>query len=192
MKQQADPRELASALADGELQGEEFVLALRTLEADEEVRAQWHAYHLVGDVLRAGAGAAIGAHDAAFTARLRQHLGAPDGRVQAVQADPARFDRSANDPVWRWKLVAGLSSLTVVALLAWQLVVDRGAADAAVQLAGQTPAAAVLKAEAGVPVMIRDPRLDQLLAAHQQLGGTSALQMPAGFLRNATFERPAR
>jgi sigma-E factor negative regulatory protein RseA len=34
--------------------------------------------------------------------------------------------------------------------------------------------------------------LDQLLAAHQQFGGTSALQMPAGFVRNATFERPAR
>ena len=37
-------------------------------------------------------------------------------------------------------------------------------------------------------VMIRDPRLDELLAAHRQLGNnTSALQMPAGFLRNATF-----
>ncbi len=36
--------------------------------------------------------------------------------------------------------------------------------------------------------MIRDPRLDELLAAHRQLGNsTSALQMPAGFLRNATF-----
>ncbi len=41
-------------------------------------------------------------------------------------------------------------------------------------------------------VMIRDPRLDELMAAHKQFGGTSALQMPAGFLRNATFEVPAR
>ena len=41
-------------------------------------------------------------------------------------------------------------------------------------------------------VMIRDPRLDELLAAHRQTGGTTALQMPAGFLRNATFEAPAR
>jgi sigma-E factor negative regulatory protein RseA len=40
--------------------------------------------------------------------------------------------------------------------------------------------------------MIRDPRLDELLAAHRQLGGASALQAPAGFLRNATFEAPAR
>ena len=33
---------------------------------------------------------------------------------------------------------------------------------------------------------------DELLAAHKQLGGNSALQMPAGFLRNATFEGNAR
>ena len=39
--------------------------------------------------------------------------------------------------------------------------------------------------------MIRDPRLDELLAA-QQFGKTTALQMPAGFLRNATFEAPKR
>jgi sigma-E factor negative regulatory protein RseA len=39
-------------------------------------------------------------------------------------------------------------------------------------------------------VMLRDPRLDQLLEAHQQAGGAS--QMPSGFLRNATFDRPSR
>jgi sigma-E factor negative regulatory protein RseA len=44
----------------------------------------------------------------------------------------------------------------------------------------------------GPQIMIRDPRLDELLAAHKQFGSTSALQMPAGFLRNATFEAPAR
>jgi sigma-E factor negative regulatory protein RseA len=40
--------------------------------------------------------------------------------------------------------------------------------------------------------MMRDPRLDALLAAHKQFGATSALQTPAGFLRNATFEGAAR
>ena len=44
----------------------------------------------------------------------------------------------------------------------------------------------------GAPqVMLRDARLDELLAAHQQAGGAS--QMPSGFLRNATFEEgPSR
>jgi sigma-E factor negative regulatory protein RseA len=41
-------------------------------------------------------------------------------------------------------------------------------------------------------VMLRDPELDALMAAHQQMGGHSAWQMPSGFLRNATYERPVR
>ena len=36
--------------------------------------------------------------------------------------------------------------------------------------------------------MVRDARMMELLAEHKQFGGTSALQMPSGFLRNATFE----
>lgn len=77
-----------------------------------------------------------------------------------------------------------------------------------VQVAIESPAPAILARPApasvttttqpvtlasGEPqVMIRDRRLDELLAAHKQFGGTSALQMPAGFLRNATFEGPSR
>ena len=37
-----------------------------------------------------------------------------------------------------------------------------------------------------------DPRLDELLAAHRPYGNTTALQMPAVFLRNATCEAPRR
>jgi sigma-E factor negative regulatory protein RseA len=36
--------------------------------------------------------------------------------------------------------------------------------------------------------LIRDARLEQLLAEHRQFGGMSALQMPAGFLRDATHD----
>ena len=39
----------------------------------------------------------------------------------------------------------------------------------------------------GEPVMLRDPRLDELVAAHRHYHGANNLQMPAGFLRNATF-----
>lgn len=195
-RQPADQaHELASALADGELRGAELIHALAALQSGAEAQACWHSYHLVGDVMRAGAGAAIGAHDAAFMARLRERLQFearhPLGEAQASRVVP---QPSANDSVWRWKLVAGLSSLSVVAVLAWQLAVP---SPKAVQLASPGAMSAqqqalVAQAGAEAPVMIRDPRLDQLIAAHQQLGGTSALQMPAGFLRNATFERPAR
>jgi len=41
-------------------------------------------------------------------------------------------------------------------------------------------------------VMLRDPRLDELVAAHRQSRGAAALQMPARFLRNANLEEPQR
>ncbi len=40
--------------------------------------------------------------------------------------------------------------------------------------------------------LVRDARLDQYLSAHKQFGGSSALGVPAGFLRSATYEGPSR
>ncbi|MBI3533608.1 MAG: hypothetical protein HY068_14270 [Burkholderiales bacterium] len=87
--------------------------------------------------------------------------------------------------------MAGLASLTTVMVVGWHVTSNDGTAVEAPQLAQRDVPAQPVAVEA-TPAMIRDPRLDQLLAAHQQFGGTSALQMPAGFVRNATFERPAR
>jgi len=199
-------RELVSALADGQLRGEEFARALALTEHSEDARAQWHAYHLVGDVLRSDELAASSARDVAFAARLRQRLQqeasmerpaiamkfvASGAGVSRSEGQNRTEHPSANDASMRWKLVAGLASLATVMVVGWHLTSNDGTADGASQLA--QVAVPVQPAAAGAtPAMIRDPRLDQLLAAHQQFGGTSALQMPAGFVRNATFERPAR
>jgi len=195
MQHAEQAHELASALADGELQGAEFTQALLALESNPEAQSRWHSYHLVGDVLRAGAGAAVGAHDAEFVTRLRLRLHQEESHPKPVSRfSPGVVLSSANDSVWRWKLVAGLSSLAVVVVLGWQLVVPSPQA-LQMAVAGPTPVqpqTSVAPTGAEPNVMIRDPRLDQLITAHQQLGGTSALQMPAGFLRNATFERPSR
>lgn len=195
----ADARELASALADGELQGDELARALDVLRADEEAQMCWHTYHLVGDVMRSGASAALRPHDPDFLAALHQRLQdeAATPRSTEVRLTRQLPRHSANDSVWRWKLVAGLCSLAAVAMLGWQFAAALRDEGAGVQLARSAPpvsaaAQTTQLASAEVPVMIRDPQLDQLIAAHQQQGGTSALQMPAGFLRNATFERPAR
>jgi sigma-E factor negative regulatory protein RseA len=40
--------------------------------------------------------------------------------------------------------------------------------------------------------VIRDTQLEALMAEHRQHGGMSALQMPAGFLRNATYDATGR
>lgn len=212
MNQTNTVQEQVSALADGHLRGGEFADVVGRLGVDPELRATWQTYHLVGDVLRSGGHAAC-SDTSAFLARFQSRLAAeplPALLPVAVGPQPTRQRiEAANEPVFRWKLVAGAASLAAAAAIGWNWV---GAADtraAGAQLALQQAAPAVVAvAEAPKPaapslassrvmigngdpqVMLRDPRLDQLLEAHQQAGGAS--QMPSGFLRNATFDRPSR
>lgn len=177
-----------------------------------EGEATWHLYHLVGDVLRSSDLAKPAAPD--FMARLRVELakealplssnvGMPMGQHEVQAVAPPMKD-SANASIFRWKMVAGVASMAAVAAIGWTslgaLQGTGGPGAGAPQLAVSgdpstsavgTPVMAVAESD-GQQVMLRDPRLDELLAAHKQFGSTSALQMPAGFLRNATFEAPSR
>lgn len=182
-------QELISALADGQLSAEELVQALDWLECNEEAQANWHAYHLVGDVLRSGQLAALGANDSAFVARLRPRLqDEPGYRQPGSTGGFEPREESANDANLRWKLVAGLATVTAVAALSWELVSAWVAPMTGPQLARME----VRPSQEQAQVMIRDPLLDRFLAAHQQSGGISALQTPAVFLRNATYDRSER
>ncbi len=247
----APPGELVSALADGELRGDEIDAALQLALSEVEAplagspaAARWHDYHLIGEVLRSGAGACrpadgamqarrgAGSPDAVFLARLRADRlasmalsSAPSAASEpfAPLASPAAGQArppAANDPVFRWKLVAGFASVVAVVAvgtLTWSLAVRPAPTLPSAQMAAApvpvvAPAAAPAVAPTGTPkvaptgapaasvppavvaagVMLRDPQLDAFLQAHRDAGGPSALQMPAGFLRNATFEGPAR
>ena len=221
MNQTMTVREQVSALADGHLQGEAFAATIEAVCTEGDSRAAWHTYHVVGDVLRSGSHSAC-SDSSAFLARFQQRLAAePVVAMPALQpvAAPAavqvqRRADAANEPVFRWKLVAGAASMVAVAAISWTLIGNGTASSqAGAQIAAQQQPAvnSVLAAAAvnnqqpasttltptrvmvgnGNPqVMLRDPRLDQLLEAHQQAGGAS--QMPSGFLRNATFEGPTR
>lgn len=224
MNQTMTVREQVSALADGHLQGEAFAQAIDAVCAEGESRATWHAYHVVGDVLRSGSHSPC-SDTSAFLARFQQRLAAEPVMVTPVSEPVAvpvavpvqRRAEAANEPVFRWKLVAGAASLMAVAAISWTLVgngsaVQQGGAQLASVQQQQQPAVNSVLAAAAVngpqaasntltptrvivgngnpQVMLRDPRLDQLLEAHQQAGGAS--QMPSGFLRNATFEGPTR
>ena len=203
MREAENNRELLSALADGQLRGHEFARTVQWLGETEDARSTWHAYHLVGDVLRSGEAMASD-RDAAFVRRLKLSLQreavptlpffATDSI--AVHAENAgatgRYEPkrgSANQSGFGWQLAAGLACLAVMSIMAWQVGDWRNQGTAA-QLAQVPVQPAAQQAASGsqMPIMIRDPRLDSLLAAHRQFGGTSALQMPAGFVRNATFE----
>lgn len=194
-----------SALVDGQLSDDDWAQTLADLESSAPARAQWDTYHLVGEVMRHGQ-VEWQPHDADFLLRLRQRMAQENIKSIAINQDNTGFivinkslPPSANASSWRW--VAGLASVAVASVLTWQGL--NWKAEAPAQLAAvAAPAsgpllvrkdgtsALVMAAES--QVMIRDPQLDALLAAHRQLGGTSALQMPAGFLRNATFEEGVR
>ena len=217
MKQTSTVHEQISALADGHLREEDITQVIDTICGDNDLRATWHAYHLVGDVLRSGVHSAC-SDTSQFLSRLQQRMAAEPSRPAAlapeITAPVAHRAEAANEPVFRWKLVAGAASLAAAAAIGWNWVGGGNVQPTAAQLAQQQPqqvqsAGSVLAASSpssqgaaaltpmrvvvgnGNPqVMLRDPRLDQLLEAHQQAGGAS--QMPSGFLRNATFDGPSR
>jgi sigma-E factor negative regulatory protein RseA len=189
-----DNQELISALADGQVQGENLARAVQVAAGGDGLRT-WHAYHVVGEVLRSGDAPAAGAGPEAFLARLQQRLAqepAPAARP-AAQPQPIRVQDAApaaND--WRWKLVAGVASVAAVAAVGWNLWGVTAGGTAAPQLAAAPGGVLPASADARASKMIRDARLDQFMAAHRQYGGAGALQSSSGFLRNATFEGPAR
>jgi sigma-E factor negative regulatory protein RseA len=94
-----------------------------------------------------------------------------------------------------------MASIAMVGILVWQgsallgSGVGRQADVSLAQLSApssQVTPTALVTADGASELMIRDPQLDALLAAHRQMGGATALQMPSGFLRNATFDEGKR
>jgi sigma-E factor negative regulatory protein RseA len=183
------------------------LLAEGRAAADSDVMVDWAAFHAIGDVLRAQS-TAPSALRADFVSRLLDKVAAEPSLAAPVQAQvsfmashlpsPSLAAPAANDPVFRWKLVAGLASFSAAAVLTWTAL--GGANTPAGQgsaLALAVPAAVPVVVTTGLNtgatnVMIRDPHLDAMLAAHKQFGGSSALQGPSGFLRNATFDTSSR
>lgn len=202
MKPSMQTSELMSALADGQLRGEDFAAALHASRHDESAAACWDTYHLIGDALRSSQG--VRGADRAFLDRLNLRLAKEASPAAAANPDltpaqpivqespvalPPHRGQAANDGEFRWKLVAGFASVAAVSAIAWNAA-SLLAPAAAPQLAqAPVPPQVVVVASPQGPV-VRDARFEELLAAHKQLGGTSALQEPSGFLRNATFETP--
>jgi sigma-E factor negative regulatory protein RseA len=204
MKPSMQTKELLSALADGQLGGEDFAAALQACRDDESAQsalASWNTYHLIGEVLRSPAPMVQGT-DLAFVSQLNQRL----AQEPPIRVTPRSFGLesvapiketalsglthhrgpASNESMFRWKLVAGLASLAAVSAIAWNAS-GLLAPDAAPQLAQASEPRQVVVISPQGPV-VRDARIEELLAAHKQLAGTSVLQEPPGFLRQATFE----
>jgi sigma-E factor negative regulatory protein RseA len=120
-------------------------------------------------------------------------------RSGAEPSQPPQQQAAANDSFW--KLAAGFASVVAVGALAWNLLSigqsgqgsgaqiaqnpNNATVTSAAQPAGAQPQVVLVATPQGD--ILRDARLVQMMAAHKQIGGVSGLQMPSGFLRNATF-----
>ena len=183
--------ESLSALVDGEFvmgdadTGPQDVFQRNTLHSD------WNNYQVIGHSLRegAGTGAQLGA-DSAFLQRLNARL-ADEKMMPQIHFVPGFSAISqlnqpaANEDVFRWKLVAGFASLATALVVGWNFIGSPDASAGAQLAQNQTVEPVVVASPQGL--IVRDARLEELMAAHKQLGGSS-LQAPSGFLRNAGFE----
>jgi sigma-E factor negative regulatory protein RseA len=66
-------RELVSALADGQLRGNDLAKAIQLAGTDPDSQACWHAYHLAGDVMRSAELCRVSS-DEAFIERLQSRF----------------------------------------------------------------------------------------------------------------------
>lgn len=130
------PRDLLSALSDGEASAAEAALVSAAWRRSPETRATWHSYQLIGDVLRSQ-DPSTSTQSAAFLQRLRERLAdepvvlAPHaatdthdlprqaaGQAQAVVAAPAVALRRR---LWAGPAAVAASFAVLVGLMTNQL-----------------------------------------------------------------------
>ncbi len=203
--------EALSALVDGEADAGTAAAASLRWRDDAATRARWHSYQLIGDALRSDELGGRG-RDAEFLLALRKRLEQePIVMAPATTLRPARGRRGGALRRWAppaaiaagFLAVAGALTVTRVSAppAAPQLVQAPSpvvaqpqpvvASASASAITAETLARAVPeRAEPATGVLIRDARIDQYLAAHKQFGGSSAIGVPSGFLRSATYEVP--
>lgn len=186
--------EALSAFADG--QASDAVAACKAWREGEDARRAWHAYHLIGDVLRSDELARPAAADAAFLNRLRARLAdepvllAPEPVAAVVPALAAR-----RTPRWvvPSAVAAGFVAVAGVLVVARMTGPDAASGGAVLSQApaiaaplAPSPAAFTVAGE-----MIRDRELDAYLDAHQAARGGRAVAVPGGMLRSASVAVPA-
>lgn len=213
VKDQTHLEEL-SALVDGEL--DDAADACSRCHSDPRLRSAWHAYHLIGDVLRSEDLAADPLRDAVFLQRLSVRLAqepivfvpraATDSTVGAASAP--QVASAARVSRWPWRSASAIAAGFVAVAGVYALMQQVGqwssreptlANARSVESVGpEVPLLASIDVPAPSPAsvasgkLLRDARLDAYLAAHEQFAGSTALGMPSAFLRSATVSAPNR
>ena len=212
--------EQLSALADGELGDAAVAQVCAHWRIDADSREAWHAFHLIGDVLRSEDLAGNPARDAGFFNALQARLAAepvvlaPEPLARpSFAASKARWLANGARSSRRFWIAPSVVAAGFVAV-AGVVMLTRAPGPLPASQSGTTlaqgapalvgvqggnassPATIAVAADPQVLVangqLIRDVRLDRYLAAHKQFAGTSALGVPSGFLRSATADAADR
>jgi sigma-E factor negative regulatory protein RseA len=201
-------QEQISALVDGELDGPQAD-ALLALLARSKDRTDWEIYHQIGDALRSDEATPALSPD--FSERLFARLDAepvilapiPQQTIVAAPAPVTSTSSSSKNRLKRFA-VPGMAAAAAVATVAFlttpQLMVASrtttptvlAAVPSALTKAGleSAPVAVPVATVATLAtepeeVMLRDPRIDDYLFAHQRF--SSSVYSTAQFARSATF-----
>ena len=202
--QVSDRAECLSALVDGELETGDTAGICALWKSDAEARRTWHAYHLIGDVLRSDDLVSAADHDRRFLLTLQARLAA---EPVVLAPAPLPVQRRMSGAGGRWMLPSAMAAGFVLVAGAFAVLGPAGPsnlapAPIAVATGGESRlavdaslqrVAASESVDAQSPVafngrMIRDAQLDRYLMAHKQFAGTSALGVPSAFLRSATVD----
>jgi len=190
-------REHISALADGELSADQMDGVFAALRQTAG-KSDWDLYHQIGDVLRSDDMAVE--LSPSFAARLSARLdaepaivapgvteqrgGAPTSAGEATSVAPVSQAR-------RWavpSMAAAAAMATVAFFTTPQLMVAVKGGDGVVTATAAVPTAeqsGMVAASAPEGVVLRDPRIDDYLMAHQRI--SPSVYSTAQFARSANF-----
>ena len=202
-------RERVSRLVDGDAGPDEVAALCRRWSDDEQARAAWHEYHLIGDVLRSEELAAPTVRQSDFLSQLRLRL--QDEPVVLAPSPAAAASRRASrrPPRWLGGVAVAAGFMAVAGVLVVSRVAAPGAGEDAPALAQQQPPAAEGLRRAAVATapavpgaasavaldegrLIRDARIDQYFEAHRGMRAMPSAALPGGGLRNVDTLVPAR
>ena len=187
----AQLRQLLSALMDGELDESQRATCLERACQDAEARRAWSLWHVAGDALRSSEVAAL--HSADFGERVAQRLAAEPAIVApVVRRGPVRLVRRVVLP--GAAAAAAVAVLSIVAVPMLRDDVTGGVEVARVQGASQPAApmvpvvASVSRSTIAAPVLRRPSpvdaeRFDLYLSAHSQMSGSLGLPRTSPYLR---------
>lgn len=196
-----DPvREALSALVDGQADAAAAGEGVAQWRDGDDAKDTWHAYQLIGDVLRSE-DLAAGHRDRLFMQRLHARL-MQEPTILAPAPDlpqPSPDSGQADHLLHRWAVPLGLAAGMALVLGTLLVLRQDPLADAPALVADARPAPSLQRVELAAaasspsaPVLLRDPRLDRYLAAHKQFQSANAMGPSTGFIRSATYDAATR